>query len=132
VSAVTNFETLVKAKPRRDFDGRDTIVIGQRLHDTINAVIAVLIERDELLQYDGTLAVRSANGKKPIKVSVPWLRDHLRQQFNFKSAGKPVEMPPWLVKFRDGSLESISDFRFEASENEKKRKHRRRPGPRSL
>src|ERR1700677_874204 len=113
-SAVTNFETLVKAinKPR-NFDGRSTIVI-ERVHDTLEAVIAVLLDRGEIFQYDSTLAVKSENGKRPIKVSPPWLQGHLREQFQFMERGKVVDCPPWLVKFVMKRWAQFPDFRFEA------------------
>lgn len=101
---MTNFESLVHAinEPRRDFDGRSTIVIERRLHDSVNSVVAALLERGDLFQFDSALAVRSPDGKRPIIVTLPWLESHLREQFRFLDRGKPslarFVMQRWQIK----------------------------------
>jgi len=111
MTGTTAFQKLVKALPRGQIDGRDTIVVAMRVSDTLEAVIVALLEQGILQQYDSQLAVRSANGKKPIKVSLPWLQAHLRKQFQFiDRAGRRVDPPPWLAKFLMKQWNRFEDF----------------------
>ena len=77
------------------------ILIERRLHDTVNSVVAVLLERRIFLQLDNGLAHKLPDAKRPTPVKLPWLENYLRRNFMFleSETGKPVGMPTMLAKF---------------------------------
>jgi hypothetical protein len=136
VVGTTPFRSLVSALPRGQTDDRDTIVVAMRVSDTLEAVVVAALEQGELLQFDSALAYRSVDGKRPTKVSLPWLQAHLRERFQFTERGKVVD-PPWLAKFLLKQWGRFPDFQSldisTSTGTIRKRRHGPRgPGPNSL
>jgi hypothetical protein len=124
------FHQLVRdMQPRLDqARGRITIVVERRLHDTVNSVVAALLESGQLLQYDGTLAIRLPDSKHPTKITLPWLQSHLARTFQFVEHGEPVELPPTLARFVLQRWEQFPEVVKLPVWDDPKRKHRKR-GP---
>ena len=119
--AADTFESLVHAinRPRRDL-----VTLGPRFADTLSAVITVLRERGELVQFDGTLAIRLPDSKHPTTISLSWLQSHLARTFQFVDQGKPAELPPALAKFVLRQWAAFPEVIKLAVYDDPKRKHR--------
>jgi hypothetical protein len=102
------------------------IAIQRRLHDTINAVVAVLLKRGGLFQYDSALARRLPDGNHATLVKLPWLEEYLKERFQFLEleSGKPVDLPPSLVKFVLARWNQFPDFRYEPNNSTRRRRSR--------
>jgi hypothetical protein len=131
VTGTGTFGSLVRAinSPRRDRAGRDQIKLGPRIHDSIEAVVAILVSRGELVQFDGNLAHRSAGKRQPTVISLPWLQSHLARTFQFVEQGKPVDLPPALARFILRRFEAFPEFFRSPAYDDPRRKHRRRGRP---
>ena len=77
-----------------------TPITGDRVHDRVNGVVAELLERGELFQFEGALVRRKTPGAQQIVVATEiWLDAHLRQRFQFLKNGETVEQPASLARF---------------------------------
>jgi hypothetical protein len=77
-----------------------TAISGDRLHDRVNAVVTLLLERGELFQFEGALVRRKTPGSQEIVVvTEAWLTEHLREHFEFQIRSQPVEQPAALARF---------------------------------
>ena len=100
-------------------DSRCTINIKYRLHDTVDAVVAVLLENRGFYNYDSALARRVEKHTTP--VTLHWLTEYLREHFVFIQNGEARELPLSLAKFILARWNEFPEYRYEAPTKPKRR-----------
>ena len=68
-------------------DTRTRIEIQLRIHDSVNLVVARLLENRGFHNYDSLLVRRVE--KPPMPVTLHWLTEYLREHFVFIQNGEP-------------------------------------------
>jgi hypothetical protein len=103
-----------------------SIVLQHRLHDSINLVVAELLKRGGLFQYDSALARQLPNGKHATAVTLIWLESYIRERFQFLEleSGDPVDLPPSLAKFVLARWNQFPTFRYEPTNPTRRRQSR--------
>jgi hypothetical protein len=106
------------------------IRIQHRLHDSVNLVVAQLLERRIFLQLDNALAHKLPDAKRATPVSLPWMEAYLRKHFRFPEIerGAVVEMPAKLAHFVLARWNQFPEVRYVEPSHSKRRRGKARSG----
>ena len=100
-------------------DTRTRIEIQLRIHDSVNLVVARLLENRGFHSYDSALARRVEKHTTP--VTLHWLTEYLREHFVFIQNGEARELPLSLAKFILARWNEFPEYRYEAPTKPKRR-----------
>jgi hypothetical protein len=102
-------------------DTRTRIEIQLGIHDSVNLVVARLLENRGFHSYDSALARRVEKHTTP--VTLHWLTEYIREHFVFIQNGEARELPLSLAKFILARWNEFPEYRYEPS-NPTRRRHR--------
>jgi hypothetical protein len=101
-------------------DTRTRIEIQLRIHDSVNLVVARLLENRGFHSYDSALARGVEKHTTP--VTLHWLTEYLREHFVFIQNGEARELPLSLAKCILARWNEFPEYRYEPS-NPTRRRH---------